>query len=122
MVPSASGIFIQSQVGTWDEAVDLAGCNLARELGWCVRSGLALGTLGGLVFFFVRGNGLGDLAGDLVGRPVELPHGKQADDEREGDEQLADDADDVPEDVWSSFSLSEWLERCVHPFVSSTVA
>ncbi len=38
----------------WVEAVDLAGCNLARELRW-YRSGLFLGALGGLVFFFVRG-------------------------------------------------------------------
>ena len=86
-----------------DEAVDLAGCNLARELGWCVRSGLALGALGGLVLFFVRGNGLGDLAGDLVGRPVELPDGEEADDDGEGDEQFTDDTDDVPEDVGALF-------------------
>ena len=56
-----------------DEAVYLAGADLTRELGRIVGARLALGALGGLVVLFERGDGLLDLAGDLVGRPVELP-------------------------------------------------
>ena len=86
-----------------DEAVDLAVADLTVEGGRVIGADFAEGALGGLVLFFVRGDGLGDLSGDLVGRPVQLPDGEEADDEREGDEQFADDTDDVPEDVGALF-------------------
>ena len=86
-----------------DETVDFAVANLAVEGGRVVGADFTEGALGGLVFFFVRGDGLFDLSGDLVGRPVELPDGEEPDDDGEGDEQFADDADDVPEDAGAFF-------------------
>ena len=86
-----------------DDAVDLAVADFAVEGRRVVGAYFAEGALGGLVLFFVRGDGLGDLSGDLVGRPVELPDGEEADDDGEGDEQFADDTDDVPEDVGALF-------------------
>ena len=89
--------------GHVDDAVDFAVADFAVEGGRVVGADFALGALGGLVAVFVRGDGLGDLSGDLVGRPVELPDGEEADDEREGDEEFADDTDDIPEDVGALF-------------------
>ena len=100
-----------------DEAVDFAVADFARELGRVVGADFAEGALGGLVAIFVRGDGLGDLPGDFVGRPVELPDGEEADDEREGDEQFADDTDDVPEDVGALFACRRgWGDVFTHSF------
>ena len=93
--------------GHVDESVDLTVADFAVEGGRVVGEHLAEGALRGLVLFFVRGDGLGDLSGDLVGRPVELPDREEADDDGEGDEQFADDTDDVPEDVGALL-----LSRC----------
>ena len=56
-----------------DKAVDLAVADFAVKGGRVIGAHVAEGALGGLMLFFVRGDGLGDLSGDLVGRPVELP-------------------------------------------------
>ncbi len=100
--------------------VDLVA-DFAVEGRRVVGAYFAEGALGGLVLFFVRAM-VWETCPELVRSLSEvrsyLDRRKEADDDGEGDEQFADDTDDVPEDVGRSF-LAGVVRRRVHPFGSS---